>query len=68
MPGFVESYAFLGDAYSRLGAKKQAVEAFLELDRRNSQLRESLVSKYIDIRQSYENVMQSRAAAAGAGV
>lgn len=58
MPGFLESYAFLGDAYSHLGNQVKASKAFKTLMEKDPALSQFLLRKYPEIQQSYTQISQ----------
>ncbi len=58
MPNFIESYAFLGDAYFHMGQQGKALEAFQMLAEKDSALSEFLMKRYPEIQQSYSHIMQ----------
>ncbi len=62
MPAFIESYAFLGDAYWHLGKLEKASQAFQTLGGKDSTLLNVLVRKYPDIKQSYAQIAQTHVA------
>lgn len=59
MPSFIESYAFLGDAYQHLGETQKAIEAFERLASKNHTLFEDLLKRYPDLEQSYSQCLQA---------
>lgn len=59
MPDFLESYAFLGDAYHHLGDQAKAGLAFRTLIAKDSHLSEYLFKKYPDIEKSYRQTIAS---------
>ena len=52
MPGFLESYAFLADAYFRMGKTQKAFDSYEILSRKDPRLLEFLAQKYPDIGES----------------
>jgi len=57
MPKFVESYAFLGDSYLRLGEFEKAAKAFQTLTQKDPSLSDYLAKKYPDIEESFNKSM-----------
>ncbi len=60
MPGFYESYAFLGDAYYRRGKKEQAIQAFEILAQKDPALLKLLAGKYDEIRQAWQSLFPGK--------
>lgn len=56
MPSFLESYAFLADAYTHLGEKEKAVQAFRTLNEKNPALSDFLQQKYPEVKESYSSL------------
>lgn len=63
MPSFLESYAFLGDAYLHLGEKQKALEAFQTLNTKDASLAVFLQKKYPEVAESYASLPAIQAAA-----
>ena len=63
MPGFIESYAFLGDSYYRTQHYEKAISAFKTLEKKDAALEEVLLRKYPDLHESYSNLEKSVLAA-----
>ena len=56
MPGFIESYAFLADAYYRLGDSEKARATYNAVAQKDSKLLDFLRQKYPDLGESYLKV------------
>lgn len=65
MPGFIESYGFLADAYYRLGNPVESAETYAHFEKENSSMLDYLRNKYPQLNQSYTEVMQTAAGGAG---
>ncbi len=61
MPGFIEAYAFLGDAYFRLHQSGKATQAFQKLNEKDTALAELLLRKYPELNQSYQQIIKGLA-------
>ncbi len=53
MPNFIESYAFLGDSYLRLGKPEKALSIFKTLQAKDPSIFETLLRKYPDVQHGY---------------
>jgi tetratricopeptide (TPR) repeat protein len=56
MPGFIESYAFLGDSYYRTGNPGKALTAFKTLQQKDPVLEKALREKYPDLQEAYSRL------------
>ncbi|GEM_PF-1120974 len=61
MPGFIEDYAFIADAYLRLGNHEKALHAFETLRQKDTSLMNLLRHKYPEIEESFRKVFPAGA-------
>lgn len=62
MPKFIESYAFLADAYWHLGKRDKALGSFQTLASKDEKLFQLLIGKYPEIGQSYNETIRTMGA------